>query len=145
MNMKIIEERDNEYTTDYDMHLPLWLFVFGIVLIVLSTATVAAYILSRQWAFLITALLLLVLGFAAILCWRNQRIVIIDAQTFEYTTMLGSKHLYRFDEIRYIRQNTDSLTLFVGNGRVHIEFCAVITRRLAARLDLAFGINDSEN
>lgn len=143
--MKIIEERDSEYTADYDMHLPLWLFVFGITLIALSAATIVLYIICYQWAFIIAAVLLLVLGFAAILCWRNQRIVIIDDQVFEYTTMLGNKYRYRFEDIRYIRQNADSLTLFVGNGKVHIEFCAVITRRLAARLDLAFGINDSEN
>ena len=143
--MKIIEERDNEYNAEYDMHLPLWLFVFGIILIVLSAVTIAAYVLSHQWAFIIAAVLLLALGFAAILCWRNQRILIIDDATFEYTTMLGNKYLYRFDDIRYIRQNADSITLFVASGKVHIEFCAVITRRLAARLDLAFGINDAEN
>ena len=33
------------------------------------------------------------LGIAAILCWRNQTIVILTPYTFQYTTFLGRKRV----------------------------------------------------
>ena len=58
-----------------------------------------------------------------------------ENDTFEYTTFLGNKKVYSFNEINGIRYNNDSMTLFIGDGKVHIESTAIITERLAERVN----------
>ena len=93
----------------------------------------AAYMMARRVFFSLCA----VLAVAAVLCWRNQTIQILDEETFEYTTFLGNKKVYSFSEIRSVRKNSDSATLFVGDGKVHIEAMAIMSDRLTEKLDNA--------
>ena len=43
--------------------------------------------------------------------------------------MFGNKYVYRFDDIKHLRLNKDSMTLFVADGKVHIESCAILSDR----------------
>lgn len=61
----------------------------------------------------------------------------ISDEEFEYTTFLGKTHRYAFRDITALRKNQDSLTLFVGKNKVHIESMAVLSERLVDRINQA--------
>ncbi len=118
-----------------DMYLPRKMQVFSVVLTVIGIILgVYAFLSFALWAVVI-APLCLILGIAAFLCWRNQKITVLSDETFEYSTFLGKKIVYRFDEIKGIRKNSDSMTMFVGDGKVHIESAAVMTKALTERIN----------
>ena len=68
----------------------------------------------------------------------------IDDEQFEYTTFLGNKKVYKFADIIALRRNKDSITMFVGNGKVHIENGAVLSPRLFERINKAMEENIPE-
>ncbi len=78
----------------------------------------------------IVAVLGVVLGIFAILCWKNQTIHVISEEQFTYTTMFGNTRTYNFSDIKGLRRNQDSMTMLVGNDKVHIESMAVLSERL---------------
>ena len=57
--------------------------------------------------------------------------------SFEYTTFLGKKSVYRFTEIKGLRRNNDSMTLLVGEKKVHIESVAILSAALVDRINRA--------
>lgn len=120
-----------------DMFLPGWLNGFGIFLDIVAVALLVAMFITQTWALAIGFVIAGLLGVAATLCWKNQTIRIIDEDTFEYSTFLGKKIRYRFSEIKELRVNQDSMTLFVGNGKVHIEAMVVISQELMDKIDTA--------
>ena len=120
-----------------DMFLPGWLNGFGIFLDIVAVALLVAMFITQTWALAIGFVIAGLLGVAATLCWKNQTIRIIDEDTFEYSTFLGKKIRYRFSEIKKLRVNQDSMTLFVGNGKVHIEAMVVISQELMDKIDTA--------
>ena len=75
------------------------------------------------------------LGIAAFLCWKNQKIRMLSNDKFEYTTWLGHSYEYYFRDITDLRVNQDSMTLFVGQKKIHIESMAVLSERLANRIN----------
>ena len=119
------------------MFLPGWLNGFGIFLDIVAVALLVAMFVTQIWALAIGFVIAGLLGVAATLCWKNQTIRIIDEDTFEYSTFLGKKIRYRFAEIKELRVNQDSMTLFVGNGKVHIEAMVVISQELMDKIDTA--------
>lgn len=125
--MTIIENPSPVHQPRADMFLPKWLLIFGIVLLI------GGVVLT--FVFFPAALFCFALGAAAVLCWKNQTIRIISDSTFVYTTFLGRQREYRFSQIEGLRQNSDSMTLFVGGGKVHMESCACITQRLIDKLE----------
>lgn len=120
-----------------DMFLPGWLNGFGIFLDIVAVTLLVAMFVTQTWALAIGVVIAGLLGAAATLCWKNQTIRIIDEDTFEYSTFLGKKIRYRFAEIKELRVNPDSMTLFVGNGKVHIEAMVVISQELMDKIDTA--------
>ena len=78
-----------------------------------------------------------VAGIAAIMCWKNQTIRIVSDDEFDYTTMFGKTHRYAFANITGLRKNQDSMTLFVGQNKVHIESNAVMTKQLIDKINEA--------
>ena len=117
------------------MFLPDWINFFGAFLDVAAVIILVASLLMQNWGLLIGAVIAGTLGIAANLCWKNQMIKILDENTFEYSTFLGKKTKYKFADIKSLRVNQDSLTLFVGNGKVHIESCVVISQELMDKID----------
>lgn len=120
-----------------DMYLPDWLLVISIIFIVTGAALTVVAILGGEYLLIVMAAFFLVAGIGGILCWKNQKINILSDTEFEYTTFLGNKRIYRFNEIRAYRQNRDSITLFVRDEKVHIESCALMTERLVEKLNSA--------
>ena len=127
----VIGEREK----DADMYLPMWLLVFGVILIALCPVLVVLYFVKKLIIFLPLAVAALLLGSLAVACWRNQSIKILSDTEFCYTTFLGNKRVYKFADITALRRNNDSCTLFVAGDKVHIENCAVMSDRLLDMLD----------
>lgn len=125
-----------------DMFLPDRLLVMALVFLAggISCALFAVFKFAT-WA-VVCAVLGIVLGVFAVLCWKNQSIRIISNEQFTYTTMFGNTHTYSFSEIQGLRRNQDSLTLFVANKKVHIESMAIISDRLIDRINKALLLNE---
>lgn len=118
-----------------DMYLPDKLLALAIVLLAGGIAFVIfALVRLALWAVAV-AVGCLVLGVAALLCWRNQTIRVLSDEEFTYTTMFGNTRTYRFSDIEYVRANSDSLTIFVAGKKVHVESMAVLSQRLVDRIN----------
>ena len=68
----------------------------------------------------------------------------LSDEEFQYSTFLGNKKIYRFDQITALRKNRDSLTLFLGKNKVHIESSAVMSDRLKALIIEQFKKHEGE-
>ena len=118
---KLLGMTNNDNEPRADMFLPDRLLAFALVLFAGGiTCTLFAIFNFALWA-VICAIITIVLGVFAVLCWRNQSIHIISSEQFTYTTMFGNTYTYSFSEIQELRRNQDSLTLFVADKKVHIE------------------------
>lgn len=126
----ILGEAYSEDEPRADMFLPIWLLAFAIIMIVAGIAVGIYAAVEFSIGAVVGAVACLGLGIMALLCWKNQSIVVLSDERFEYTTFLGNKKEYRFQDITNLRQNNDSMTLFVGNEKVHIESCALLTDKL---------------
>ena len=135
--MKVFDPKKCTEKPRADMYLPNWLNAFGIFLDVVAISFLAAAFVTQKWGFAVGFLISGLLGIAAYLCWKNQTINIIGENTFEYSTFLGKKIQYKFSDIKKMRTNSDSLTLFVGNGKVHIESCVIISKELIDKIESA--------
>ena len=142
--MKIFDPKECTENPRADMYLPEWIKWFGVFVDALAVALLIAAVATRVYAIIAGAALFGGLGVAAYLCWKNQKIVILDDKTFEYTTFLGKTTRYDFSEIKSIKPNSDSLTLFVGNGKVHIESCVNISVELLDKIDAALEASSDE-
>ena len=120
--------KENE---EYDVHLPPFLLAFGIILLAAAVGLAVAFFFVFMPILLVIAAIALVLGVSAFMCYRNQKIRVISDEEFEYTTFLGNTYVCRFSDIVAIRRNNDSLTVYVGNRKVHIESIAVVSERFA--------------
>lgn len=118
-----------------DMYLPIWLLSFALVLFVGGIAVGIYAVIALSIAAAVAAAVCLILGILALLCWKNQSIRMLSDDSFEYTTFLGNKREYRFSDITGLKRSSDSMTLFVGSGKVHIETCAILTDKLVERID----------
>ncbi len=114
-----------------DMYLPDKLLAMALVMLAGGIAC-GVYCIVRfaLWA-VVCAVALLALGVAAVMCWKNQTIRMISSSQFVYTTFLGNSYTLAFANITQLRQNSDSMTLYVGDKKVHIESMAIISPRLA--------------
>lgn len=126
----ILGEAYSEDEPRADMFLPLWLLAFAIVMLVAGVAVGVYAAVELSVGAVVGAVVCLGLGIMALLCWKNQSIVVLSDESFEYSTFLGNKKEYRFQDITGLKQNNDSMTLFVGDEKVHIESCALLTDRL---------------
>jgi len=120
-----------------DMFLPDRLLAMSVVFLAGGIVCAVYAVFSFAiWA-VVCAVLGIVLGVFAVLCWKNQSIRIISNEQFTYTTMFGNTYTYSFSDIQGIRRNQDSMTLFVADKKVHIESMAVISDRLIERINKA--------
>lgn len=121
---------DNEPRAD--MFMPIKLLAFSVLLLMGGIAACVYAAINFSWGAVVVAVLAFILGCAAVLCWKNQTIRVLSDEEFEYSTFLGRKTVYRFSDIKFIKRNNDSMTMYVGNGKVHIESMAILTDRLVA-------------
>ena len=135
--MKIFNPYECETTPRADMFLPDFLKYFGFFLDAAAVAFLVATFITQIWGLIIGVLICGGLGIAAWLCWKNQTIRIIDDEKFEYTTFLGKTTVYHFSDIKELRVNQDSWTLFLTNGKVHIESIVCMSEPLYNKIDAA--------
>ncbi len=120
-----------------DMYLPLWLLAMGLVLCTGALGVIIFSVISFRWLWCGLGALAMLIGILAILCWKNQTVVVISEEEFVYTTFLGNKKTYRFDRIKRLVKHNDSMTLYVGDGKVHMESSALVTKRFSAKINEA--------
>lgn len=142
--MRIFKSNECSTSPRADMFLPVWLLGMGIFFIVFSIICLSLGILLHRWGFLAGFVFFLTFGIAACFCWKNQTARIIDEDSFEYTTFLGRTTVYRFSEIKSLRENRDSYTLFVGDKKVHIESIVNISEEFLHRIQEALGKNHQD-
>ena len=118
-----------------DMFMPERLLAMAIVLLVGGIGCAVFAVITLEIVAAVFAVIGLVIGVFALLCWRNQSIHIISDEQFTYTTMFGNTYTYSFSDIQGLRQNQDSMTLFVADKKVHIESMAVLSDRLVERIN----------
>lgn len=118
-----------------DMYLPIWLLAFAILLMTGGVIMCIFAIIRYSVGVIVASVIAAFLGVLALLCWKNQTVTMLSDDTFEYSTFLGNKKVYSFSDIRGLKRNNDSMTLYVADGKVHMEACAIITDRLADRID----------
>lgn len=118
-----------------DMYLPIWLLAFALVLMIAGAAVLLYSVVWFSVGAIVGGVCLLGLGVSALLCWKNQTIKILPNDSFEYTTFLGNQKRYQFNQITGLKRNSDSVTLLVGGGKVHIESCAILSEALVQKLD----------
>ena len=124
-----------------DMFLPDRLVAMALVFLAGGIAcAIVCFIKYALWA-VICAILGIALGAFALLCWRNQTIHVISDEKFTYTTMFGKTRTYAFSDIRGLRRNQDSLTLFVADKKVQIESMAILSERLITLINKALEQN----
>ena len=128
-----------------DMYLPDKLLAMSLVFLVGGIAcTTVAIIKFAVWA-VVCAVLGILLGVFAFICWKNQKIYMISDEQFTYTTMFGKTYTYSFSDVQGLRRNQDSMTLFVADKKVHIESMAIISDRLAERINKALFFDEKYN
>ena len=119
-----------------DMFLPAWLLVMGLMMIIFGMLMCVIFAVLKISVFIVVMSgALVLLGIAALMCWKNQTIRILPNDSFEYSTFLGNKYIYRFSDIKELKKNTDSMTLFVAGRKVHIESIAIMSVRLVERIN----------
>lgn len=109
-----------------DVYLPVAPLVLAIFLFACTCGCIVGCFFVSLY-FLIPAVITLLVGLAALLSWKNQWIVIENQDEFTYSTMFGRKHRYRFSDIQEVKQNADSQTIILSNGKVHIESMAIVS------------------
>ena len=118
-----------------DMYLPERLLAMALVFLIGGIVCgIFAVFQFAVWA-VIAAVFGIILGIFALLCWKNQTIHVISDEEFTYTTMFGNTRTYAFSDIQGLRQNQDSMTLFVAGQKIHIESMAVLSPRLVEQIN----------
>lgn len=125
-------------TPKADMFLSSRVLAISLVFATLGIGCGVGFVFTSHIGLVVACPLLLIFSLGAFLSWRNQRIYIIDEDTFVYSTFLGRKKVYHFSDITAIRRNGSSCTLFVGAGKVHIDSTVIMTNRLAAMINARF-------
>lgn len=126
---------DNEPRAD--MYLPERLLAMSLISLAIGVACAGYSIIQFTALPIVLAVLFIILGVLAFICWKNQSIHIISDEQFTYTTMFGNTRTYAFSDIQGLRKNQDSLTLFVAGEKIHIESMAIISDRLAFAINSA--------
>ncbi len=113
---------------DKDMYLPMMVLRLAVFFAIVAITFLFLSIMRSIFC-LIGFVAAAAIAAVSFLCWRNQWVKVIDEESFEYSTMFGKKMTCRFDEIRELKKNSDSMTLVCGNGKIHIETCAILSDR----------------
>ncbi len=133
----IFSNRKRKNKPKADMYLPDYVMTLGVVMLCVGAGFVIAFIFLHAVWMMVTAAIAVLIGVAALMCWKNQMIRIVSDKKFEYTTFWGNKYTYYFDEITKIRKNSDSTTVFIGKRKVHIEENAIVSIELRKKLNEA--------
>ncbi len=123
-----------------DMHLPARQLGQGIGATGGGIALAVYGVVTQDFVLpMIFGAVLLVFGIAAVLCWKNQTITMLDDERFVYRTMFGNEHEHRFSDIVNITRRKNDRTLIMRDGsKVFLESSAEMSDRLRNAIAGAF-------
>ncbi len=122
-----------------DMHLPERQLGLGIGAIGGGLAPIVYGVIQQDYVLpMIFGAVLIVFGIAALLCWKNQTIVMLDEERFVYSTMFGNKREYRFADIADMTGSKDRNLVMKDGSKVFIESSTEMSERLAAAISGVF-------
>ena len=121
-----------------DVYLPGWVLGLGIFLLLAAVGCVILCFTVSVYG-LIGTVVCLALGIAAILCWKNQWIQMLNEREFIYSTMFGRQSRHSFSEIRELKLNSDSMSLLLDDQKLHVEACACVSDRFGEAINKLFG------
>ncbi|MBE6793486.1 MAG: hypothetical protein E7532_00910 [Ruminococcaceae bacterium] len=130
-------KKDKNGESRADVYISSFLLVFGLFLIVVGIGIAVILLFNFNVWIIVGSVFCILLGVLAFICWRNQTIRIVSEEKFEYTTFLGNRYEYRFNDITKVKVNADSTTIFVGKKKVHIESIAIVSDRFSNLLNKA--------
>lgn len=115
-----------------DMYLPEKVRNIGLFCLASTIVSVGcAIFLSQLWYFFaLCALFFLITGVCALLCYRNQMILICAEDEICYRTFLGNIYYLQRSEFQTVKKNMDSITLVFSSKKVHIEQIAILSPNL---------------
>jgi len=134
--LNIVEKLIGKREKDADMYMPERMLAIALVMLVFGIAATVFAFVSNIYLLIAAAFGYLMFVYA-LLCWKNWKIIITGDDTFEYTTFLGNTRKYNFSDITTLRKNSDSMTLYVGDKKIHIEAMAVLNDRLIEKVNEA--------
>lgn len=127
------------------MYLPTWVCWTGLFFIAMAIGWLINVILSPD--------LLSVIYRDDSLLWnwhircfvlKNQWIQMLDTDSFVYSTMFGNETQYDFTQVRELRLHSDSATLILETGKVHIEKCAILSKRFKEAIGRALAKTETD-
>lgn len=68
----------------------------------------------------------------------------LDTDSFVYSTMFGNETQYDFTQVRELRLHSDSATLILETGKVHIEKCAILSKRFKKAIGRALAKTETD-
>ena len=115
-----------------DMYLPEKVKNLGIFCLVCTPFAIAgAVLLSQAWIFFaLCALFFLVTGICALLCYKNQMVLLCSEEELCYRTFLGHYYFLNYSDLQQVKKNMDSITLVFATKKVHVESCAILSQDL---------------
>ena len=111
----------------YAVHIPRWLFFFGMAVYIAGAAVCIAMLAVGKFFVAIPGVGCMLFGAAAMLCQLDQKVVSAGEGIYIYSTMFGKKKHFSADDRIGMRYNSDSVTVFLKNGKIHIESLAQIS------------------
>lgn len=127
-----------------DMYLPTWVCWAGLFFIVVAIGCLIGAILSSNLLLVIGMMVCFGIGISAVLCWKNQWVQMVDSDSFVYSTMFGNETQYDFTQVRELRLHGDSATLILETGKIHIEECAILSKRFEEAIDWALAKTETD-
>ena len=111
----------------YAVHIPRWLFFFGMAVYIAGAAVCIAMLAVGKFFVAIPGFGCMLFGAAAMLCQLDQKVVSAGEGIYIYSTMFGKKKRFNISDFVSMKRNSDSLTLKFKNGKMHIDNLAVIS------------------
>lgn len=111
----------------YAVHIPRWLFFFGMAVYIAGAAVCIAMLAVGKFFVAIPGFGCMLFGAAAMLCQLDQKVVPAGEGIYIYSTMFGKKKRFNISDFVSKKRNSDSLTLKFKNGKMHIDNLAVIS------------------
>jgi len=109
--------------------LGLFFALFGVIL---GTVSI---VLQFPIFLILGAVVLALIGVAALMCWKNQTIHLQPNDTFVHRTFLGRKKVYRFSEIKGVKKGNGYTFLLVGVDKVYIDSSMIVSDALMERIN----------
>lgn len=111
----------------YAVHIPRWLFFFGMAVYIAGAAVCIAMLAVGKFFVAIPGFGCMLFGAAAMLCQLDQKVVSAGEGIYIYSTMFGKKKRFNISDFVSMKRNSDSLTL-----KFKTERCISITLPLSA-------------